>query len=332
MIDFVRRTMHPLRYHGKRRQRPPFFEGWYYKLVDATEQHRFAVIPGVFLTQDPHAFIQVLDGATGQATYHRYPLETFWAADDRFEVHIGPNRFDMTTMALLIERPEQQIVGQVRFGSVTPFPVSLPSPGIMGWYAWVPGMECYHGVVSLDHLIYGELCIDERPISFDGGRGYGEKDWGRKFPEAWIWFQSNHFATPGTSLTASIAIIPWGPGAFPGFIIALWHEGRLYRFATYTGAVTESLEVSDDTVHWVVGDNKHRLEMTVRQSANSLFGLLKGPDDAAMGKRVDETLDATVEARLIERDGGRSLTVFHETGRNGGLEVHQVESRLLPML
>ena len=24
----------------------------------------------------------------------------------------------------------------------------------MGWYAWVPFMECYHGVLSLDHTIY----------------------------------------------------------------------------------------------------------------------------------------------------------------------------------
>lgn len=324
--------MHPLRYHGKPRQRPPFFEGWYYKLVDATEQHRYAVIPGVFLTQDPHAFIQVLDGATGQATYHRFPLEMFWAADDRFEVHIGANRFTMATMALAIERPEQSVVGQLRFGSATPFPVSVISPGIMGWYAWVPAMECYHGVISLDHHIYGELQIDGRSISFDGGRGYGEKDWGRKFPEAWIWFQSNHFSTPGTSLTASIAVIPWGPGAFPGFIIALWHEGQLYRFATYTGAATESLVVSDDTVHWVVGDSKYRLEMTVMQSAGSRFGLLKGPDDTAMGKRVDETLGATVEAHLTQKTGDRSKTIFHETGRNAGLEVHQVASRLLPML
>jgi hypothetical protein len=29
--------------HGKR---PPFFEGWYYKLVSADETQRYAVIPG----------------------------------------------------------------------------------------------------------------------------------------------------------------------------------------------------------------------------------------------------------------------------------------------
>lgn len=324
--------MHPNRYHGQRNQKGPFFEGWYYKLIDSTEQHRLAVIPGVFLTQDRHAFIQVLDGATGQTTYHRFPLEMFWAAQDRFEVHIGANRFNMTNLTLDIDRPGQRIKGQLRFGSVTPFPVSWGSPGIMGWYAWVPGMECYHGVVSLDHEIYGELTIDDRTVDFTEGRGYGEKDWGRRFPEAWIWFQTNHFSVPGSSLTASIAVIPWTTGAFPGFIIALWHRGQLYRFATYTGAQTESLDVTEDTVYWIVEDGTHRLEMIVRRSPESRIGLLKGPDDMAMGTRVDETLDGTVEVRLSRRNGTQKEVIFQDTGRHAGLEVHQVQARLLPML
>jgi hypothetical protein len=33
-------VFHPGRYHGHRR-RQPFFEGRYYKLVDAAEQHRY---------------------------------------------------------------------------------------------------------------------------------------------------------------------------------------------------------------------------------------------------------------------------------------------------
>ena len=57
---------------GKKR---PFFEGWYYKLIDATTQHKYAIIPGVFLSEDPHAFIQVLNGSTKEAFYHRYPLD-----------------------------------------------------------------------------------------------------------------------------------------------------------------------------------------------------------------------------------------------------------------
>jgi hypothetical protein len=221
MLRFLRQTLHPARYHGRLRgQRPPFFEGWYYKLIDPTERHRLAVIPGIFWSGHPHAFVQVLDGAAGVAHYHDYPVESFWAAEDRFEVHVAGSRFTVNELSLLIDRPGQSITGALRFGGLAPWPVTLTAPGIMGWYAWVPFMECYHGVVSLDHAIYGSLTIDGRQIDFSGGRGYIEKDWGHSFPEAYIWFQSNHFARPGTSLTASIAIIPWLWTASPASSLA----------------------------------------------------------------------------------------------------------------
>lgn len=330
MLRFVRNTMHPARYHGRLRdQRPPYFEGWYFRIVDATERHRFAIIPGIIWSGRPHAFVQVLDAAGG-AHYHEYPVDAFWTPDDRFEVHAGPNRFNHNEMTLLIDRPEQSVAGMVRFGGLTPWPVTWAAPGIMGWYAWVPFMECYHGVVSLDHAIYGTLTVNGEEIDFTGGRGYIEKDWGRAFPEAWIWFQTNLFEQPGTCITASIAIIPWLMTAFPGFIIGLWHEGRLYRFATYTGAKTERLHVTEHTIEWIVADRKYWLEMFVTQGAGSSFGLLKGPDRAEMGVRVAETLSATVHVRLTERIGGR--VVYEGDGRHAGLEVHEVAARLLKMV
>ena len=331
MFRFLRRALHPARYHGRLRgQRPPFFEGWYFKVVDATGRHRLAIVPGVFWSGRPHSFVQVLDGANGVAHYHRFPVESFWAAEDRFDVHIAGNRFTLNEIDLLIDGPEQGVSGTLRFGGLVPWPVTLTAPGIMGWYAWVPFMQCYHGVLSLDHTIYGALTVDGQEIDFSGGRGYIEKDWGRSFPEAWIWFQTNHFGQVGTSLTASIAIIPWLRTAFPGFIIGLWHDGRLYRFATYTGAKVERLAVTEHTIDWVVGNKEHRLEMFVNQGPESQFGLLKGPDTFEMGKRVAETQSATVATRLSERASGRVL--FEDTGQYAGLEVHEVKARLLKMI
>jgi len=81
-----------LAYHGHGKE-PPFFEGWYYKLVSTTGEHRYAIIPGVFLSRDPdrhHAFVQVLDGASGRSTYHRYPSDAFWAAEGELNLRIGP--------------------------------------------------------------------------------------------------------------------------------------------------------------------------------------------------------------------------------------------------
>lgn len=331
MYRFLRNALHPARYHGRLQgQRPPFFEGWYFKVVDATERHRFAFIPGIFWSGRPHAFIQVLDGEKNAAYFHEYPTALFWAAADRFDIQVGDSRFNDNELALFIDRPDQPIAGTLRFDELVPWPVTVTAPGVMGWYAWIPFMECYHGVLSLDHLLYGSLTVNGQEIDFTGGRGYIEKDWGRSFPEAWIWFQSNHFSHPGACLTASIAIIPWLKTAFPGFIIGLWHGERLFRFATYTGAQIERLKVTEHAVEWAVVDKKHRLEMIVTQDHASRFGLLKGPDTVEMGKRVAETISAEVWARLEERASRRVL--FEDKGRNAGLEVHEVESRLLKMI
>ena len=174
----LRAVLHPEWYHGARAA-PPFFEGWYYRLIDAGERQRYAVIPGISLGtdgDDRHAFVQVLNDSTGQATYHRFATEEFRSAEGRFDVRIGPNRFTPERISLRIESPQRSVSGEVHFSGLTPWLVTLTSPGTMGWYTWVPRMECYHGVLSLDHQIHGTLTIDGSPVAFTGGRGTIEKD------------------------------------------------------------------------------------------------------------------------------------------------------------
>jgi hypothetical protein len=325
----LRSTLFPDRYHGDSGARP-FFEGWYYKLVDPTERHRFAVIPGVSRGEDPgrdHAFVQILDGATGRVEYVEYPLGQFAASPDRFDISVGPSRFTDRWISLAVDRPGCEARGELTFHGVVPWPVTLASPGIMGWYAWLPFMECYHGVVSLDHEIAGTLAILGETVDFTGGRGYSEKDWGQAFPAGYVWFQCNHFERPGTSLTASIAVIPWLGGAFPGFIVGLWHAGRLYRFATYTGASIERLEIGDHEIAWTIRDRTHRLELLL---ARATGGILHAPTTISMDRRVVETLGATARVRLSETLP-RSRVVFEGAGRHGGLEAAGDLRRLIDL-
>lgn len=306
-------TLRPEGYHGHT-ARPPFFEGWYYKLVDPTGRHTLAVIPGIFLGEDParhHAFVQVFEGATGRVEHIRYPVAAFDAPPEAFEVGIGPNRFSRT--ALTLDLPD--FSGTVELIDPVPWPVTVRAPGIMGWYAWVPTMECYHGVVSLDHGIAGTLHLDGQAVDFTGGRGYTEKDWGRNFPKTWVWMQANHFETEGTSLTASIALIPWRRTTFPGFIVGFWHAGTLHRFATYTGARVEHLHVDEEEVQWTLSNRTHRLTLRAQRAPGAV---LYAPTPQDMVPRVEETVQATVHVALSTLAGA---SVFAGTGHHAGLEV-----------
>lgn len=193
----------------------------------------------------------------------------------------------------------------------------------MGWYAWVPRMECYHGVLSFDHSLQGALTLNGKTMDFSGGRGYIEKDWGKAFLAAWVWFQSNHFGGVSACITASVAIIPWTGNSFRGFIVGLWLDGKLYRFATYTGAKLESLHIFDDHIDWELRDRQHRLFLTASRGHG---GLLRGPTHLDMGKRVLETLNAVVQVRLETLQG---VLIFEGVGAHAGLEVIGDLPRLL---
>lgn len=315
--------MRPAAYHGEGRG-APFFEGWYFKLVDAPASTTLAVIMGIYrgpATVPSQAFIQVLDARTHRLTFYDFPVEQFSASADRFAVQIGDNHFSAESLTLNL--PDVQ--GRLTLHDIRPWPVSLTSPGIMGWYAWMPFMECYHGVVSLDHTIQGKLNVQGVNVDFSGGRGYSEKDWGRRFPAAWVWVQSNHFTTPGVSLTASTAMIPWLGRAFRGYIAGLWHDGRLHRFTTYNGAQTEQLTVTDPKVIWALRNRSHRLELSIQRAPGVH---LYGPTSAGMAPLVEETLGASVTLRFSHLDGS---VILEEIGRPAGLEIQGDIRSLLAM-
>jgi tocopherol cyclase len=181
----IKTILSPGTYHGSN-AKPPFFEGWYYKMVSADESHKVAIIPGVILGQDAHAFVQILDGVNGISTYHKFPIERFQADTPHFTFEIGKNYFTGSFISLAIDRPEGSLNGEINLGPLHPWPVTLLSPGIMGWYAWVPRLECYHGLLSFDHTLHGNLTRNGKWMNFTGGHGYIEKDWGQAFPAAWI--------------------------------------------------------------------------------------------------------------------------------------------------
>ena len=79
----------------------------------------------------------------------------------------------------------------------------------------------------------------------------------------------------------------------------------------------------NDRVEWVLSDRRFRLELQAVQAGG---GLIYGPTRQDMGKRVDETLDASVSVRLSERGG---KVIFEGNGRHAGLEINGDTRRLL---
>ena len=303
----------PERFHGWGKKKK-YFEGWYYKILSENEEVAMAVIPGIAMDAQgkQQAFIQILDGHRLTAKYYKFDIASFSTVHDKFEVSIDNNFFSATDIE--INLPE--IHGHLSFSNQVPWPNSLLSPGIMGPFAFVPFMECYHGILSMDHNIKGVLNINNEPIDFSGGRGYMEKDWGQSFPSAYIWLQSNHFNDSGVSIKASVAKIPWLRSSFVGFIAGLYFENQLIEFTTYNRSNLIRSQVSNTTVEVIIINKKYRLELVVERSdatelASPILGFMDG--------RISESMTSTVHVKLI--DQRKKQVVFEDSGRNTGLEV-----------
>ncbi|MBM3420117.1 MAG: hypothetical protein FJY11_03175 [Bacteroidetes bacterium] len=210
-----------------------YFEGWYFKMVSANCSGAIAFIPGISLSDDRHSFIQYIDGINRRTAYFRYPVEEFSFDRRRFMVRIGQSVFTASSASVSLADKNWNITGELHFSGQVTLPKSLLRPGIMGWYSFVPRMECNHGVVSIDHRIEGSVSVNGTVTDFSGGRGYIEKDWGTSFPESWIWLQCNNFEVPGVSLMVSVAKIPWRGRFFMG-LIAFLHIGGATELFPHT--------------------------------------------------------------------------------------------------
>ena len=311
----------PASYHGWGRSKR-FFEGWYYKLVSVNETHAFAIIPGIAMDENgqQQAFIQVLDGKNDTAWYHRFPVEDFRPTPKKHALWIGDNFF--SEEKIILDLP--QLKGEISFEETVPWSCSLISPGIMGPFSFVPFMECYHGILSMNHGLKGELCFKEENISFSKGLGYTEKDWGHSFPAGYIWMQSNHFSTPGISVKASMAIIPWLGSSFIGHIAGVLFKGKLYEFTTYNGTKVKQCLITEKMVKIEMENRQFRLSLHAkRDQATSLAAPISGFMDA----RIEESMKATIEVGLFDKK--TNVFLLKDKGSSAGIEVAGDHSRLL---
>ncbi len=306
---------------------PDRFEGWYFKLCDASGQS-FACIPGFSTSRtDPHAFIQFIDGRNGRSHYERYPLGDFSWTRRPFSVSVGNCGFGAGGITADIRDRAVRFRGQVRFGPWTPYPAGLFRPGIMGPFGLAGFLECYHGVVSANHTLRGACEIGfpgdpERTWNLDGGKGYIEKDWGHSFPKDYVWMQANGFAREDLSVFASLAAIPFKGRDFPGVIAFVRGEDLGFvTLATWNGARVTRMAVKGADYEVSVARGPWELSISARQTGASP---LQAPAAGLMDRVIKETVDGSLSFTLTR--AGR--TVAEGSSRGAGLELGGDPDRL----
>jgi tocopherol cyclase len=219
-------------------------------------------------------------------------------------------------MHIDIQSDEINAAGDIYFSNMVKYPQSLTSPGIMGWYSYVPFMECKHGVISIFHDLKGSITINDNIINFDKGRGYIEKDWGTSFPEDWLWVHSNTFENSDASLMISAANIPWMNKYFTGFTSFLYYDGKLINFSSYNKSKISKIEKKNNNEIFIKLENrKFILETSV--NINN-YGKLKAPVLGEMNRNINESINSELNLKLYDNNG---KLIFEDYGKRVGFEL-----------
>lgn len=298
-----------------------YFEGWYYKFVSETNR-AYAIIPGISLKKDrSFAFIQTINGENGESTFTEFPIDEFKTTEQPFSVTIGKNYFSLNRVELIDRLP---VKGRMEIINPRRYKITLTRPGIMGWFRYVPVMECYHGVVSTGHQLSGSLEWGSEKIDFHNGSGYIEKDWGTSFPSSYIWMQSNNFKEKNHSFMLSLARIPWFGSQFRGFLGFLDLGNRILTFSTYTGAKLRILSIDDTSVHITVEGHGLRWNNSLNKgeslhitATRGSVGQLLAPTSGTMDRRIGESIDAEIQVEYCRA----GVVIYQGKTQNSGLEI-----------
>ncbi|MCK9170137.1 MAG: hypothetical protein M0P01_06945 [Treponema sp.] len=307
--------LNPMPFQGNLHKRT-YFEGWYLKHVSKDKSCVLSFIPGVSLTPDDRCcFIQVIDGISGKTWYIKYPLETFQWNRDIFFVSAGTSTFSLDGCSINIDESDLKITGTLHYSGMQCYPRTPAHPGIMGWFSFIPRLECRHDVLSMNHTVSGTLQINGNSLDFTEGSGYIEKDWGWNFPSSYIWIQCNNFDEQETSFMMAVARVPIGLFAGKGILgfLGFLQTGKKVRtFGTWNKWTIQSCVfpgTGEGTV--MLTDGHERIDCHVKSSSG---GILKAPAKGAMSQIVKESINASLSVRITEKNGAVILLEGHPGG------------------
>lgn len=311
----------PDAYHGKKKK-SNFFEGWYFKLVQPYTGYTYSFIPGIFISdkeEESHSFIQILKGDESNYNYLRFNKGLFNASTAELNLKVHNSFFSLREMKLEISQQSEEIYGTLHFNNIIKWPDSVINPGSMGFYNYLGFMQCYSQVCAIDGEISGELFINGKRLDFTGGKLYVEKNWGRSFPNSYIWVQGNSFENEEGSVTCSIGSIPLPFRSFTGFLIGIYARKNFYKFTSINKS-TLSISCKDEKIILEAYNKEYFLKIEGCYSKDRFMNLY-APYEGNMVPIANETLCGSLKVLLY--DNKKNSLIFNDSCSSAGIEFSQ---------
>mgnify|MGYP003293544038 CR=1 FL=1 len=252
-----------------------YFSGCYFKFVTKNNKFSFAII---------------LSSMDGKWTKQLITKDDSYIIKDDCAIKF----VDDKTLNFNIDEQGLTMKGVIKMGLYIP-----PKKDVMGPYRHFK-MECKHKIISLYHSLSGKIVVNNKPISFDGGRGYIEGDEGYSFPSEYIWYNSIY---EDATITLAIATIPFGLIKFTGLLCVIRAGDKQYNLSTYNGAKIK--EYSRKGLLIKKGSYALKLDYDIPSSPSLL-----APTPAGMNRKIKEGL--AIKSSYVFKKGKNVILIGND--------------------
>lgn len=284
-----------------------YFEGWYYKV--SCGNYSFVIIAGISLGDKKEGYIRILDNSRFNR-YYSFPIEQCNIDWGNCYLKINNCIFSDSRIAIDIE-DFPQIKADIIFTNIIKYPRKILQNGIMGIYNNLPFIDCKHEIINMRYNTRGSIMFNRIAINLDGGVGYFEKNWGKAFPEKWIWLEADRFGGD-TTLKVAVAKMQFFKKEFFCISSCVYTGGEFYNVSTYNGAKLQEC----DKKSIVIKNKKYTLMVKV---LGSNYGLkLQAPFEEYLDKGVEEDINAKIMITLTDEKTDK--VIYKGSSRFGGMQ------------
>ncbi|ELR99352.1 tocopherol cyclase family protein [Gloeocapsa sp. PCC 73106] len=343
MLDFLATPHSGYHWQGDRDR---FFEGWYYRVTLPEIEETFAFMYSI---EDPTGdkpysggAAQIL-GPLDEYLCRSFPnVKGFWAKQTKLalghwgntKLNISPGLLDPELFSKYIHQGYQATADfnqgaiedpatgnycrwyyqiEPRYGWGDPKRSQLSTGGVL---SYLPIFEPGWQVLMAHGLATGWVDWNGKIYEFNRAPAYGEKNWGKAFPQKWFWLNCNHFSNASDlALTAGGGKreVLWWPESVA--MIGLHHQGNFYEFVPWNAKITWEIEPWG---RWQMqGENsKYLIEIT---GTTQLSGTpLRAPTAQGLDFCCRDTMKGELTLKLSTN---RGQTILKADSNLCGLEI-----------
>lgn len=326
-----------------------FFEGWYYRITLPDSGQTFAFMYSI---DDPiggkpcsGGAAQIL-GPDDQYLCRTFPhINQFWASSESLALghwgkttlqinpqYLEPNKFEnyilegyQATATLnqgIIRDPASGDYCQWQY-QIKPVygwaDTNAQQQSTAGWLSYLPIFEPGWQILMAHGLATGWVDWNGKRYEFTDAPAYGEKNWGRAFPQKWFWLNCNSFDhQPHLALTAGGGrrkVLWWEESAA---LVGIHYQGKFYEFVPWNSKVSWQIQPWG---RWQMQAENDNYEIELTGTTEQPGTLLRAPTEQGLLLVCRDTMQGQLSMELRERNSGTSKIILKASSSTCGLEI-----------